>query len=686
MENKKVSKEKLRTHFIDNKNIRILLFTLICLSEIITLINSNFLSKYNIVSIGQSAAPYIVLSLGAVFAIALGYTDLSSGAVCIASAVVAGKLYECGMPLWGVIPVMLLNGALIGFINGMLVSRLKLSPFIVTLGTMMFVRGASALLANEPYILFPTDSWYNRMFSAYHGIPTGLIWAILLGIVVGWFFNKSKSGRHILATGSCEKAAMIAGIDTARLKVMGFTFSGVMAGASAILWSASFATTTVATGNGMELDAIAGAYIGGCVAAGGSVSSIGAMIGALLLVVIRNGLNFVLARLNVLFNTTYVTYTITGIIVILAVFLDKSKEMIKRPDKEELKNNPLKLYFMPAVASVLAVIMIVSNISVYNTKNNEVNNTVAMLLKAENNSFWVSVRVGAEAAAKEHDYQLISRGVSSEDSSQLPIQRELMSIMLSENPSAMGVATIADGFTDLFAEAYDRNIPILQYDSGIFANDLAALQASDENPLAGFVQGDSYANSSMLAEEVFKQLKNKISLSKSYNIGVIQHNSSVTAMQRTAGFKDKILELAEADSTTKGKLNVIVEVKPSDANNAYKDGLEALYEKGVSMVYLTAGLVSDQVYDAVAASDGKYDGIYFVGFDSGSKVHDWLMSDSKAKFICGVSQNPYLIGYKTVEELIKLSQGEKVEELVIVPGVIYNRDNYDELKEKFMVD
>ena len=104
------------------------------------------------------------------------------------------------------------------------------------------------------------------------------------------------------------------------------------------------------------------------------------------------------------------------------------------------------------------------------------------------------------------------------------------------------------------------------------------------------------------------------------------------------------------------------------------------------MVYLTAGLVSDQVYDAVAASDGKYDGIYFVGFDSGSKVHDWLMSDSKAKFICGVSQNPYLIGYKTVEELIKLSQGEKVEELVIVPGVIYNRDNYDELKEKFMVD
>lgn len=687
MGNKKVTREQVRSKFVEHKNIRILLFTLILLSEIITLLNNNFLSSYNIVSIGQSASPYIVLSLGAAFAIALGCTDLSSGAVCIASAVIAGKLYELGMPLWGVIPVMLLNGALVGFINGQLVARLRLPPFIVTLGSMTFVRGASALFGNEPYILFPTDSWYNRVFSSYHSIPTGLIWAILLGIFVAWFFRKSKSGRYILATGSSEKAAMIAGLDTAGLKVRAFTISGLMAGAAAILWSASFATITVATGNGMELDAIAGAYIGGCAAAGGSVSTVGAMIGALLLVVIRNGLNFILARLNVSLNATYVTYTITGIIVILAVFLDKSAERIKKPDEEELKKkNPLKLYLLPAIAFVLAGIMVLTNINIYVRKKNEENTTIALLLKAESTGFWSSVRAGAEDAAKENGYRLISRGTESEDSSLLPVQRELMSIMLSENPAAMGVAMIADGFTDLLDEAYDRNIPVIQFDSGIFANDLAAIQASDRNPLVGFVQGSSYNNAALVAEAVYPYLKNKISMSENYIIGVIQHNNSVTAAERTAGFREKILELAEADPNTAGKITVYVEVKPSDANNAYKEGLEALYEKGASMIYVTAEHVANQVYDAIAAADGKYDGLCFAGFDSGNKVREWILSDSKAKFICGVSQNPYLIGHLTAETLIKLGKGEEINELTIVPGIIFTKDNYEELAEKLMVN
>lgn len=686
MSDKRITREKVRARFIENKNIRILLFTLILLSEIITLLNNNFLSSYNLVSIGQSAAPYIVLSLGAVFAIALGYTDLSAGAVCIASAVIAGKLLAVGLPLWAAIPVMLLNGAVIGFANGMLISKLALPPFIVTLGSMMFVRGTSALFANEPFVLFPTDSWYNRVFSSYHSIPTGLIWAILLDILTGWFFRKSKYGRHILAVGSCEKAALIAGLDTAKLKVTAFTLSGLMAGAAAILWSASFATVTVATGNGMELDAIAGAYIGGCAAAGGSVNALGTMVGALLLVVIRNGLNFILARMNISLNATYVTYTITGIIVILAVFLDKSKERAKKPDADEQEKNPLKMYLLPAAAFILAVIMVVTNIGIYVKKKNEKNNTIAVLMKTENNGFWNAIRAGAEDAAGDHGYRLLVRGPESEDSSQLPLQRELMSIMLSENPAAMAVATIADGFTDLLDEAYDRNVPLVQYDSGLFVNDLETVKHSDRNPLAGFVQGSSYDNAALLAEAVFDNLKDKIAMSESYVIGVIQHNNSVSAGERTSGFREKMMELAEADPDTAGKLTIYVEVKPSDANNAYKDGLEALYEKGASMIYMTAEVVANQVYDSIAAAGGKYDGMCFAGFDSGNKVHEWIMSDSKSKFICGVSQNPYLIGYLTAESLIKAGSGEKIEELTVVPGTIYTKENYEELLEKQIVN
>ena len=78
--------------------------------------------------------------------------------------------------------------------------------------------------------------------------------------------------------------------------------------------------------------------------------------------------------------------------------------------------------------------------------------------------------------------------------------------------------------------------------------------------------------------------------------------------------------------------------------------------------------------------------MYFAGFDSGDKVHEWIMSDSKAEFICGVSQNPYLIGYLTAETLIKIGQGEQVEELTIVPGVVYTKENYEELEKNAMVN
>ena len=685
MKSKEQVKEKIKTKFIENKNMRILLFTLILLSEVFALINRNFISTYNLVSICQSAAPYAVLSLGAIFPIALGYTDLSTGAVCIGSAVVAGKLYEMGMPFPAVIPVMILFGTLMGFLNGMLISRLKLPPFIVTLGTMMFVRGATALFAGEPNVLFPTGIWYNNVFSYVRGIPTGSLWVILAALWTSWFFRRGVTGRHMLAAGSSEKAAVIAGIDTAKLKVIAFTISGMMAGFAAILWSASFATVSAASGNGMELDAIAGAYIGGSAAAGGSVNAAGAVIGSLLLVIIRNGLNFVLAKLNLSLNATYVTYVITGVIVVLAVFLDKAKEQHGRKKADE-EGSKVQKYLMPAIAFVLAVIMIITNTVIYVDQKEKENKTLAVLLKGENSNFWDSVRAGAEASAAEKGYRLLIRGSETEEASQLPVQRDLMRVMLSENPAGMAVATIADGFTDLLQEAYDRNVSVIEYDSGLFGNDAEEIAASGKNPLCGFVQGDSYGNAALLAEAVFKELKNKISFSKTFRVGVIQHDNSVTAKTRTDGFLERFMELAEADPATAGKCEAFVEVKSQDGPSPYKDGLEALFEKNVSLVYMTAEPVINQVYDAAAASGDKYDEIWFAGYDSGEKARKWLYSDSKAGFLCGVSQNPYALGKLTVDTLVDIVENGGKEAYTKVPGIVYNRENCEELLEKMMVN
>ena len=225
-------------------------------------------------------------------------------------------------------------GLLCGCVNGLLVAKLKIPNFIATLGTMMFSRGLSALLVVDPNIFFPSNTWYNRTFSNANGTPTGIIWVLGIMLLCMYVMYKNKVGRYILAIGSNEEATRLSGINTDKYKMIAYIISGLSAGVAAIFWSAAFPTVAAATGNGMELDAIAGVYIGGTSAAGGVASVSGSVIGAALLVVIRNGLNMVLAKFNLNFNSTYVTYVLTGVIVVVAVLMD----VIKTKNQNKVNN------------------------------------------------------------------------------------------------------------------------------------------------------------------------------------------------------------------------------------------------------------------------------------------------------------------------------------------------------------
>lgn len=310
----------------------IILIALVVLIFVFYLLNPNFLNRYNIVSMAQSLAPYAILALGVTFVIATGGIDLSIGTVCIASSVVAGHLFTKQIiPLWATIPVMILIGALFGLINGFLVAKLKIPAFIATLGTMMLSRGLSAIIVAVPNIFYPTGSWFNEVFSNYKSFPVGLIWIVGFMFICMYLMYKNKVGRYILSIGSNEEATRLSGINTDKYKMLAYIIGGIGAGIAAIFWSASFTTVAAATGNGYELDAIAGVYIGGTSAAGGVASVSGSVIGSIMLVVIRSGLNFVLAKFHVNVNATYVTYVLTGIIVVIAVLMDiiKNKRAAK---------------------------------------------------------------------------------------------------------------------------------------------------------------------------------------------------------------------------------------------------------------------------------------------------------------------------------------------------------------------
>ncbi len=319
------------TFFQKSKQNAIIIAALIVLVLLFWALNPNFLNEYNIISMAQSLAPYAILGLGVTFAIATGGIDLSIGTVCIASSVVAGKLYTDGIiPLGLTIPIMIGIGALFGLINGFLVAKLKLPAFIATLGTMMVSRGLSAIIVNSPNVFYPTGTWFNRLFSNYNGFPSGLVWVLLFMILCMYLMYKNIVGRYILSIGSNEEATRLSGIRTDKYKMLAYLFTGISAGIAAIFWSSSFVTVASATGNGMELDAIAGVYIGGTSAAGGVASVGGSVIGAAMLVVIRSGLNFVLAKYNLNVNSTYVTYVLTGVIVVFSVLIDILKNKKKK--------------------------------------------------------------------------------------------------------------------------------------------------------------------------------------------------------------------------------------------------------------------------------------------------------------------------------------------------------------------
>lgn len=317
--------------FEKSKQNFIIVVALLVLVILFYLLNPNFLNEYNIISMAQSLAPYAILGLGVTFAIATGGIDLSIGTVCIASSVVAGKLYTDGLiPLWSTIPVMILIGGLFGLINGLLVAKLKLPAFIATLGTMMVSRGLSAIIVNAPNVFYPTGTWFNSLFSNNNGFPSGILWVLGFMVICMYIMYKNRVGRYILSIGSNEEATRLSGINTDKYKIMAYVLTGLGAGIAAIFWSSSFVTVASATGSGMELDAIAGVYIGGTSAAGGVASVGGSVIGAAMLVVIRSGLNFVLAKYNVSVNSTYVTYVLTGVIVVFSVLIDILKNKKKK--------------------------------------------------------------------------------------------------------------------------------------------------------------------------------------------------------------------------------------------------------------------------------------------------------------------------------------------------------------------
>ncbi len=305
--------------------------------------------------------------------------------------------------------------------------------------------------------------------------------------------------------------------------------------------------------------------------------------------------------------------------------------------------------------------------------------TIAVVAKGESHAFWQSVKAGAEAAGAKYGYKITFRGPASESAKDLPSQMEMVQTALSSGSKALVLATIGEGFVDMLSQAKDSGIPVVQFDSGIWAKDVEALDKAGKNPIVSSVATSNYDAATVDAEKFFEALKEEIAASDKYVVGVIQHDETQTGIDRAQGFIDKFQELADADASTKGKYVIEKEVKPGDADNAYKAALEALAEKGASAIFMTNEGVVKQVYDAIQAAGAKYDAIKFCGYDAGSKQIEWMKATSGPKLVGAVAQDSYQIGYQAVEQAVFALEGKEVSKKVDISGAWWDATNVDDM-------
>ena len=304
--------------------------------------------------------------------------------------------------------------------------------------------------------------------------------------------------------------------------------------------------------------------------------------------------------------------------------------------------------------------------------------TIAVIAKGETHAFWQAVKAGAEAAGAKYGYNVTFRGPTAESEEFVGAQREMVQAALNgKDTKALVLATIGLGFGAELDAAYEKGLPVVEFDSGLYNNNADVTPGKD--PVIGSVATDNKAAAGVVAENFYAYLKSQNVLTNGYKVGIIQHDSTSTGIDRAAGFKEGIEKLALADGIT---LDIKVEVKTNNTGD-YKLGLTSLKEWGAQAIFMTNEGVVNEVYPEVKNDVAAYNNILFCGFDAGTNQYDWMKDKGAtcALLVGSVAQDSYGIGYNAVELAIKKLAGETVQDVGIA-GVWYNAENIDEQRDK----
>jgi len=292
------------------------LLGLVILCVVLSLASPHFLTADNLVNVLRQSSVNALLALGQLVVIITAGIDLSIGSILGLSSVVLAMQMRAGVPPLVAVLGTLVLGALVGLLNGVLLTRLKLPhPFISTLGTMNVARGAAMILAAGVPISGLPEGFRVPFNGDFFGVPAAVIVVAVAGLIVHLLLERTVYGRDLFAIGGNREAARLAGVPVSSRLELAYLVSGLMAAVASLVLAARMNSGFPLAGTGAELDAIAAVIIGGASFFGGVGTVGGTLIGALFIGLLRNGL-------NLLDVSAYWQMIVIGVVIVAAVVID----------------------------------------------------------------------------------------------------------------------------------------------------------------------------------------------------------------------------------------------------------------------------------------------------------------------------------------------------------------------------
>ncbi|MGA4841831.1 substrate-binding domain-containing protein [Streptomyces sp. G45] len=630
---------ELRRLLLDNGALTALVVLVVALS----LLSGDFMTTQNLLNVGVQAAVTAILAFGVTFVIVSAGIDLSVGSVAALSAtVLAWSATKEGLPVGIAVVLAVATGLACGVVNGVLVSYGKLPPFIATLAMLSIGRGLSLVISQGSPIPFPES--VSKVGDTLGGwLPVPVIVMVVMGLLTALILARTYIGRSMYAIGGNEEAARLSGLRVKRQKIAIYALSGLFAAVAGVVLASRLVSAQPQAAQGYELDAIAAVVIGGASLAGGVGKASGTLIGALILAVLRNGL-------NLLSVSAFWQQVVIGVVIALAVLLDTVRRKagatagapVGSTSSGAGRKGPQALKY--TVAAVVAA-AVVAAVSLWNPGGSGSSTKVGLSLSTLNNPFFVQMRQGAQAEAEKAGVDLTVTDAQNDASQQA---NQLQNFTSGSMRAVIVNPVDSDAIGPAARAANKADIPVVAADRGVNKADVATLVASDN--VAG-------------GRQAAKTLADK--LGGKGTVVVLQGTAGTSASrERGQGFAEgikafpgiKVVAKQPADFDRAKGLDVMTNLLQSHPD------VDGVFAENDEMALGAAKALGGKAGTSVSV----------VGFDG---TPDGLKAVEDGSLYASVAQQPRELGRIAVRNAVAAADGEKVAATVKVPVKVVTARN-----------